>query len=307
MQIGITGASGLLGRALIAEANRREIDVVAYTRKPEQAIPGAGEVRVFHDPAEADYRGLNALFHLAGEPLAGLWTEAKKNKIRSSRVEGTAAVVRGLERLGPEARPKTLINASAVGFYGDAGNGMVDEDGDPGFGYLAEVVRKWEKAASGAESLGIRVALGRLGVVLGPTGGVLPFLSQVFRAFLGGRLGSGTQWMSWVHIDDAARMFFHCLENKGIAGPVNFTSPHPVTNAEFTKTLAAALNRPALLPVPAFVLRAAPGGMEELFLNSQRVDPGILRIEGFSWKFPDLGPALENALRVQHYDGGEKG
>ena len=306
MQIGITGASGLLGRALIAEANRGAVDVVAYTRNPRQAIPGAAEVRAFRDPVEADYSGLDALFHLAGEPILGLWTQRKKERIRSSRVAGTEGVIRGLERLDPASRPKTLINASAVGFYGDAGQGLIDEDADPGFGFLAEVVRDWERAASGASGLGVRVVLARLGIVLGPTGGSLPFLSHVFNAFAGGRLGSGKQWMPWVHIDDAAAMFFHCLKKKAVEGPVNIVSPHPVTNAGFTKTLAGVLHRPAFLHVPGFVLKAAPGGMQEIFLNSQRVDPSVLRVQGYKWTFPDLQPALENALRVQHYDAGDK-
>lgn len=305
LRIGITGASGFLGAAIIAEANAAGHRVVGFSRSPDRAIEGVAEVRDFQEPDSADYRDLDVLVHLAGEPVLGLWTEGKKRRIYESRVEGTRALVRGLEKLPPEERPSRLISASGIGFYGDSGDAVVDEDSDVGFGFLAEVVRDWEAAVEEASGIGMRTVMLRIGMVLGEGGGALPVLRKVFRGFLGGRLGSGRQWMSWIHVEDLARAFLYCANQEILSGPVNAVAPFPVTNRTFTETLAGKLDRPAFLPTPAFALRMAPGGMSEMFLNSQRVDPATLRLRGFEWRFPELGPALEDALKTPEVDAGE--
>lgn len=296
MRIGITGASGFVGRAITAEAGREGHEIVAFSRNPDRAIPGAEEVRDYSNPAEANLSGLDVLIHLAGEPILGLWTDAKKQRIRDSRVDGTRALVRAIEHLDPNARPKTLISASATGFYGDGGPDPLDEDSDPGFGFLADVVREWEAAAEEAEGVGLRVVCGRIGIILGQTGGAIPLLRRVFGFAMGGRLGSGKQWMPWVHIDDIARMFLHCAAEADISGPVNFVSPHPVTNREFTRAIGITLKRPAIFPVPSFMLKAAPGGMHEMFLFSQRVDPSVLKLRDYRWQFSQIEPALADVL-----------
>ena len=305
LRIGITGASGFLGSAIIAEAHAAGHRVVGFSRNPERSIDGVPEVRDFREPETADYRDLDVLFHLAGEPVLGLWTEGKKRRIYESRVEGSRALVRGLEKLSSEERPNSLISASGIGFYGDAGDAVVDEDSDVGFGFLAEVVRDWEAAVQEASSIGLRTVMLRIGMVLGEEGGALPVLRKVFRGFLGGRLGSGRQWMSWIHVEDLARAFLYCAQREIFSGPVNAVAPYPVTNRTFTETLATRLERPAILPTPAFVLRMAPGGMSEMFLNSQRVDPATLRLRGFEWRFPELGPAFEDVLGTAAPEAGE--
>ena len=296
MQIGITGASGFVGQTITAEAGREGHDIVAFSRTPDRALPGAAEVRDFSTPSEADFSGLDVLIHLAGEPILGLWTDAKKQRIRDSRVDGTRALVRAIEHLDPKERPKALICASATGFYGDGGPDPLDEDSDPGFGFLADVVREWEAAAEEAKGVGLRVVCGRIGIILGRNGGAIPLLRRVFGFAMGGRLGSGKQWMPWVHIDDIARMFVHCATDDDISGPVNFVAPHPVTNREFTRAIGATLKRPTVFPVPGFLLKAAPGGMHEMFLFSQRVDPTVLKLRDFQWRFSQIEPALADVL-----------
>lgn len=298
MRLGITGASGFIGRAVIQQAETAGHQIIAYSRTPERIVPGASEVRDFSRPDLADYSGLDAIIHLAGEPVFGLWTEEKKRLILETRREGTRALVRGIEKMRSSERPGALVSASAIGLYGDTGDDVVDEDADVGFGFLAEVVRAWESAAREAGDIGLRFALCRIGFVLGETGGALPLMRRIFRLYLGGRLGSGRQWMSWVHVRDVARILVTCVEDARCAGPVNAVAPHPVTNREFTETLARLLDRRAILPAPAFALERLPGGLGELFLHSQRVDPAALRLRGFQWDFPDLEPALRDALRL---------
>ena len=296
LRLGITGASGFVGRAVVAEAKAAGFEVVAFSRNADLSLPGTVETRGFSDPESADYRGLDAIIHLAGEPVLGVWTEGKKRRIYDSRVEGTRALVRGLEKLPSSERPKTLVAASGIGFYGDAGDAVVDEDSDVGFGFLADVVRDWEAAVDEASDIGLRTVMLRIGLVLGEGGGALPVLRRVFRGFLGGRLGDGTQWMSWIHVTDLARAFVFGLEKEILSGPVNAVAPYPVTNATFTKALAGELERPAFLPTPAFALKMAPGGMQEMFLFSQRVDPATLRLREFEWHYPRLEAALAAVL-----------
>lgn len=296
LRVGITGASGFVGRAVIAEAGAAGLEVVAFSRNGKLSLPGTIETRGFGDPELADYRGIDAVIHLAGEPVLGLWTAGKKRRIYDSRVEGTRSLVKGLEKMPSAERPRTLVAASGIGFYGDSGDAVVDEDSDVGFGFLADVVRDWEAAVGEASEIGLRTVMFRIGLVLGEGGGALPVLRRVFRGFLGGRLGDGRQWMSWIHVTDLARALVHGVRNEALSGPVNAVAPYPVTNAEFTRALAGQLERPAFLSTPGFALKMAPGGMQEMFLFSQRVDPSILRLRGFEWRYPRLEPALAAAL-----------
>ncbi len=293
----VSGATGLVGRALL---QRLEAPVV-LTRSPARAataLPGV-VARRWDPEAEpapaAALAGADVVFHLAGEPIAaGRWTAARRRRIRDSRVLGTRHLVAGLAAL--ERRPAVLVSASAVGYYGDRGDELLDERSAPGSGFLAEVCVEWEAAALGAAQLGIRVVCARLGVVLARGGGALAAMRTPFRLGLGGRLAGGRQWMSWVHLDDVVGMLLHAARSAAIQGAMNAVAPAPETNAEFTRALAAALRRPALLPVPARALRAALGDMAEVLTASQRVLPVVARDSGYPFAFPTLAPALAAAL-----------
>ncbi len=291
MKVGITGASGFLGSKIIAEANEKHWGVVAYTRNPERQIQGVDEIRSLQDRERIDFSGLDALIHLAGEPIVGIWTREKKRRIRDSRVDLTEDVVECLGNQSRSQLPAVFVSASAVGYYGNRGDEILDEEADVGFGFLAEVCRDWEAAAEPASRLGVRVAIPRLGIVLGRDG-FLKRLRPVFNCYLGGVLGNGEQWMSWIHAEDAARIFIECVENETIRGHVNCVAPVAVTNREFTNVYANVLDRKAFLRTPATFLRRLPGGMSSLFLDSQRVDPVVLKAYEFEWRYPDLDSAL---------------
>lgn len=296
MTVGITGASGFIGEALIAEVLSHNDEVVGFSRNPKRKIGGCAEVREFPAAGRIDLQGMDALVHLAGEPVFGVWTEKKKQSILESRVESTRRVVESLFSLDAARRPKVFACASGIGIYGNRGDEWLDEESDAGFGFLAEVSRKWEAEACKAEGIGIRTIILRIGMVLGERGGALPVLRQLFSKGLGGNLGGGGQWMSWIHIDDAAALFRTCLVSETIRGPVNVTSPNPVTNRDFTRILASGLKRKPFLPVPAFALKALPGGMEEMFLNSLRVEPTVMKSRGFKWQYPDLESAIHSLI-----------
>ena len=289
MNLGITGATGFIGRKIIDIALRRGHEVVAFTRTPERAIPGC-TMRRFTLEAAPDLRGCEAVIHLAGEPIAGLWTAAKKRRIAESRVLGTRRVVEAIHACAE--KPEVFISGSAIGFYGDRGGEALTESAGPGSGFLAETVQAWEAEALRAE--GVRTVLLRTSIVLGK-GGALAAMSPAFRLGLGGPLGSGEQWMSWIHIDDLAQLALFAAENLDVRGPLNAAAPWPVRNAEFTRTLARVLRRPAFLRVPAFALRAL-GDLGRTLLASQRVLPAGATAHGFGFRFPDLQPALENVL-----------
>lgn len=296
MKIGITGARGLIGTALVALLNEHGNEAVAFTRNPDSSIPGVDEVRQF-SPAtaeETDVSGLDALVHLAGEPVLGLWTSDKKNEIRASRVDGTEGLVRAVKQC--ENSPRILVTASGTGFYGDRGDEILTESSDCGSGFLAEVSRDWESAAMEAEELGIRVVRGRIGMVLGKGGGAAPLLQRLFRLCLGGRLGSGKQWMPWVQVDDVAKMFLYAIENEDLQGAVNFCSPNPVRNSDFTKVIARQIKRPAIAWVPAPLLKLVLGEMSEMLLFSERVDPVVLKKDGFIWQYEELEDAIRDAM-----------
>jgi uncharacterized protein len=294
----LTGATGFIGKHLL----NRLSEAVVLTRNPEQfAISHSGIEVHGWDPMSGPLpgellRGVDVIFHLAGEPVAsGRWTARKKARIRDSRRVGTANVVRGLATSEP--KPRTLICSSAVGYYGDRGDEILDEASTPGDDFLAEVCRLWESAAGEAKRYGVRVVSLRTGVVLGADGGALAKMVLPFSLGLGGRLGSGQQWMPWIHIDDMVGLLLHAASHDDIEGPMNATAPHPVTNREFTKILAATLRRPAVFPVPGVALKVAVGQFAEVLLASQRVVPQVAQRTGYAFQFPELKPALENLLR----------
>lgn len=292
MKVGITGATGFLGSAIMAEGKKRGWTVVAFSRG-EKSVDGADETRSLADPGSIDLDGLDALIHLAGEPIVGLWTKDKKRRIHESRVDLTRDLVEAMNRITRTRRPSVLVSASAIGYYGDRADEWLDEESDVGFGFLPTVCRDWESASAGAEKLGVRLVNPRIGLVMGREG-FLKRLRTVFILGLGGRLGRGNQWMSWIHVEDLARIFAECVENAGIHGRVNCVSPRPATNREFTTVYARVLGRPALFTVPAFLLKRLPGGMGSIFLDSQRVEPVVMQSFDFEWSFPDLESALRD-------------
>jgi uncharacterized protein (TIGR01777 family) len=233
------------------------------------------------------------MVHLAGESILGLWTGEKKKRIRESRVEGTRRVVEAMAATGKRI---PLVCASAVGFYGDTGEREVDERSPAGQGFLSEVTVAWEKEAARAEENGSRVVRLRFGMILGPGGGAFPLLRRAFSLGLGGSLGSGGQWMSCLHVRDAARLVGFALEKESVAGALNAVQPAPVTNRDFTRSLARAMRRPAFLPAPAFALRTVLGEFSHVLLDSMRVRPRATEAAGFSWEFPDLASAWSDLL-----------
>ncbi len=293
MRIGITGARGFLGTAVTAEAGNRGWEVVAFSRNAGKPIEGVDEVRSLADLEAIDVSGLDAIIHLAAEPIVGFWNREKKRRILESRTDLTADLVAAIARLSRSRRPGALVSVSAIGYYGNRGDEWLDEEADVGFGFLPLVCREWEAASQPALKLGVRLVNPRMGVVLGQ-GGFLKRVRSVFKLGLGGKLGSGNQWMSWIHVHDAAGILLECAANQGIRGRVNCVAPNPVRNREFTSAYATVLGRIAVFPVPAFLLKRLPGGMWQLFLDSQRVVPAVMKAFGFEWEFRDLRNALLN-------------
>ena len=237
--------------------------------------------------------GVDAVVHLAGEPIAQRWSDEVKQKIRDSRATGTRHLVQALS--AAQRRPAVLVCGSAIGYYGSRGDEVLTESSAPGDGFMADVCVAWEKEADVAESLGIRLVKLRTGVVLGANGGALAKMLPPFKAGMGGKLGHGDQWMSWVHLDDLVGMIQHILANP-VRGAVNGTSPNPVSNAEFSKALGHSLSRPAIVPMPAFTLKLMFGEMAEMLLASQRVLPKAAETAGYVFRFPVLQQALENIV-----------
>lgn len=285
MKILITGSSGLIGKATSAFLWSKGHEVTRLIYR--------GEIV---DLSELE--GHDAVIHLAGESIAsGRWTTGKKAAIRSSRVEGTALLCESLARL--ERPPRVVVSASAIGYYGDRGIETVQEESLPGSSFLSEVCDQWEKATKSASRAGMRAVQLRFGVVLSPAGGALARMLLPFRLGLGGVLGSGDQYMSWIALDDAVGVIFRALITKTLAGPVNAVAPNPVTNREFTETLGRVLGRPTVLPMPAFAARLAFGEMaNELLLASTRVAPIRLIATGYRFLYPELEPALRHLLGV---------
>jgi uncharacterized protein len=289
----LTGATGLVGTKLA----ERLSDVVVLSRDPERARRAlrASEAHAWAPevgpPPAAALANLDVVFHLAGEPVAqGRWTAEKKRRIRDSRVMGTRHLVAGLA--AQARRPRVLVCASAVGYYGDRGDEVLDETSAAGQGFLAEVCAAWEREAGAAEALGIRVVSARIGVVLSRDGGALAKLLGLFRAGAGGTLAGGRQWMPWLHLDDLVGLLLHAAANDGVRGAMNAVAPQPVSNRDFTRALARAVHRPALLPVPAVALRLLLGEMSEVLTASARVLPRLAERTGYVFRYPDLDAAL---------------
>ncbi|MBL8774598.1 MAG: TIGR01777 family oxidoreductase [Acidimicrobiales bacterium] len=296
MDIAITGSTGLIGEALrtrLLADGHRVVRVVRHAPEGPDEIrwdPGAGRL------AASDLDGLDAVVHLAGEGIAEKrWTPAQKDRILTSRTAGTTLLAERLAEAGDG--PRVLISGSAIGWYGDRGDEVLTEASPIGDGFLADVCRQWEAAADPARAAGVRVAHIRTGIVLDPHGGVLAKQLPLFKVGLGGRIGSGRQYMSWIAIEDEVGAICHLLDHE-VEGPVNLTAPDPVTNRAFTEALGAALHRPTVVPVPGFGPKLLFGGelVDELLLASQRVLPERLTESGYAFSQPELGPALETLL-----------
>lgn len=294
----IAGASGLIGQRLARSLRVQGRPLICVSRAPRPAEPGVRWITWEQLPAAlADAA---AIVNLAGEPVAGRrWTEKVKSQIRDSRVRGGVAITAALAAVPAPQRPAVLVQASACGIYGDRGDEILDETAAPGADFLAEVCRAWEDASAGAETLGVRRVILRIGIVLAPEGGALKKMLPPFRLGLGGRLGSGRAWMPWIHADDLIGMIEAALQDPQWRGPVNACAPHPVRNADFTIALGRALRRPAVLPMPACALRLLFGEGGGVLLASQRLRPAAAERFGFPFRHPDLSAALAKLLNVQ--------
>jgi len=290
----VSGASGFIGAALLPALRERGYSVTRLVRGP---VTGADQVT--WNPSKTvppDYvSGFNAVIHLSGEAIVGRWTEAKKRRIIESRVQATTHLAEALAK-APQ-QPQVFVSASAIGYYGDHGDEILKEESSSGSSFLSEVCRQWEAGSKPATDAGIRTLQMRFGVVLSAKGGALEKMLLPFRLGVGGRLGNGRQWMSWVALDDVVGAIQHALANASLQGPVNTVAPNPVTNIDFTKALAVTLKRPAIFPMPAFAVRIVFGEMgEELFLASERVVPAKLSATGYQFKYPELTRALAAIL-----------
>ncbi len=291
----VSGVSGPIGTALLPSLNARGYEVTRLVR-----TPASGEGQINWDPAKPlapeSVSGFAAVIHLAGESIVGRWTEAKKKRIRESRVGPTRNLAQSLAKA--KDRPRVFVTASAIGYYGDRGDEVLRESSAPGKGFLAEVCRDWEAASQPAVDAGIRSVQLRTGLVLSPDGGALQKMVLPFRLGIGGNIGNGRQWWSWIDIQDWVGALHHILKTDLLQGAVNLVAPRPVTNAEFTKILASVLSRPAIFPMPAFAARLAFGQMaDELLLASQRVEPAKLISSGYPFHYSDLRKALEAILK----------
>ena len=301
MKIVVTGATGLVGSALVPSLVAGGHSVVRLVRKQSNAGAGNNVTDALWRPDRGEIdaaalAGCDAAVHLAGENISeGRWTDEKKRRIIESRVQGTRLVSETLARLEP--RPRVLVSASATGYYGDRGDELLTEGSAAGKNFVAKVCREWEAATEPARAAGLRTVLLRFGIVLSREGGALAKMMTPVKLGVGGKLGSGRQYYSWIAIEDAVAAVRHALENEAVGGPVNLVSPQPVTNAEFTKALGHALGRPTLFAVPAFAARLAFGEMaDELLLASARVEPAQLKTTGFEFKYPTLEAALRHLI-----------
>jgi uncharacterized protein len=304
MKILVTGSTGLVGTALVPVLMRAGHTVCRLVRPTTVVKSGSNDgFQVAWNPATGELGGAavgaDAVVNLAGASVADKrWTPARKAELRSSRTDTTRALVSALAKMS--TRPRVLVSASATGVYGSCGDEMLTEESKPGTDFLASLAKEWEAEAAKAEVLGIRVVLVRLGIVLAREGGALPRIMLPFRFFAGGKIGSGSQWMSWIALEDVVEILRLALETGNIRGPINVISPQPVQNIEFTRVLARTIHRPALFPAPAFALRFALGEMADaLLLSSLRVLPQKLQQLGYSFLHADLGATLMHLLKSQ--------
>ena len=300
MKIAVTGATGLIGTALSERLHKQGNEIIAISRRKNLSSPYS----VVHwnvERGELDtsaLEGIDAVVHLAGETIAERWSARKKALIRSSRVEGTKLLVEGLKSLSK--KPSVLVSSSAIGFYGNRGDEELDESAAPGTGYLPEVCQDWEAEAARADKLGMRVVRMRGGIVLSTKGGALAKMLLPFKLGLGGPVGSGRQWMSWIHIDDVVGGYHFALHQPEFHGVANLNAPRPARNHEFTKALGRAVSRPALLPAPGFALKLVFGEMaQDLLLDGQRVLPRHLEQAGFKFQYPGLDEALRDIISAR--------
>jgi uncharacterized protein (TIGR01777 family) len=299
MRVLVTGATGLIGRRLLPRLDHPRV----LARDPERARRSLGEVDAIAwdagkgPPPASALEGIDAIVHLAGEPVAVRWSEERKAAIRDSRVAGTRRLVEAIAARPASSRPRVLISSSAVGIYGDRGDETLDETSSLADDFLAQVCRDWEAEALKARDLGLRVVLLRTGVVLDPAGGALGKMVTPFKLCLGGRLSHGRQWMPWIHVDDELGLILHALANDKVEGPINATAPNPATNRDFTRALARALGRPAIFPVPGFILKILFGAMSSVVLGSERVLPRAAEKTGYRFAHPELDEALASLLK----------
>jgi hypothetical protein len=297
MKCVISGGTGFIGRRIVDRLLGDDHYVGVWSRKPGKekrvAVASFSWDPLQGEPPAESLNTMDTVIHLAGETVAQRWNDGVKQRIRDSRVLGTRRLVDAIGRV--QHKPGVLVCASAIGWYGDRGDEVLTESSTPGSGFLADTCRAWEAEADRAAEFGLRVVKLRIGFVLGTDGGALARMAPAFRAFAGGRLGSGKQWMPWIHVSDVAEMFVHMAEN-GVSGVWNATAPNPVTNVEFTREMGKALHRPALFPVPPFALKLAFGEMGQHMLDSARVIPDAALKAGFRFQYPELGPALRDLL-----------
>jgi uncharacterized protein (TIGR01777 family) len=291
----VSGVSGPIGAALLPSLKTRGYEVTRLVRGPV-----TGEGQIYWDPGKTitpeTVSGFDAVIHLAGETIVGRWTKTKKMKIRDSRIVGTSRLAEALAQA--KDKPDVFVCGSAIGYYGNRGDEVLNENSEPGTGFLPDVCREWEAATHAAAGAGIRTVQMRTGVVLSPKGGALGKMLTPFKMGIGGRIGDGRQWMSWIDVQDMVGATHHILKSELLQGPVNMVAPKPVTNAEFTQTLAGVLSRPAIFPLPAFVVKLAFGEMgETVLLGSQRVEPSQLVMSGYPFRFSSLKASLENILK----------
>jgi uncharacterized protein (TIGR01777 family) len=301
VRVAITGATGLIGRTLGGRLLSRGDQIVALARDSARARSALPDARAFAwdalsgaPPVEA-LAGVEAVVHLAGEPIADrAWSAEQKRRIRDSRIDGTRRLVETIGQANP--RPRVLISASAIGYYGDRGDEPLDEQSGRGNDFLADLCADWEAEARRAEALGVRVVIPRTGIVLAREGGALPKLALPFRFFVGGPLGTGRQWMSWIHLADEVGLIVHALDHEEVAGPINLVAPNPVPNAAMAREIGRVLGRPSLMPAPTFALKLALGERTDVLLASQRVAPAVAQRTGYAFRFPELAPALRDLL-----------
>ena len=306
MKVLVTGATGFVGNALLRALKERGHEIAILTRNPDEAgfrLPVLCDVFQWHPenapPDPKAFLGVDAVIHLAGENIAGgRWTQKRKNRIKNSRVLSTRHLVEAIGNL--IKKPEVLVSSSAIGFYGGTGNTLLTEEVPPATCFLAEVCRDWELEAQKAEDLKVRTVCLRTGMVLGKEDGAMKKMLPPFKMGLGGILGTGKQWMSWVHVDDLAQMYIHAMENQSAQGVYNAVSPHPVTNLEFTKTLGKLVNRPTIFPMPKLALKLIFGDMAQILLASQKVSAEKLANTGFTFKYPDLTSALQQIVDRPH-------